>query len=195
MTHTIHQLVERYGLIAVFVGCMAEGESVAVLAGFFAHQNVFVPWQAFAASFIGAFAGDTAFFVLGRSFADRPWVARMRTRPGFSHAYKLVLRHPNVFVLGNRFIYGMRLVGGIAAGLSGIPLPRFMVLNLISSAIWATLFCGLGYVFGLGAAQVIGRALVHHERLLIALAVGLAVAGAAFLLAHHVANRERRREF
>lgn len=193
MTHTIHQLIEQYGLIAVFLGCLAEGESVAILAGFFAHQHVFIPWQAFATAFLGAFAGDTGFFVVGRSFADHPWTTRMRTRPGFSHAYSLVRQHPNAFVLGNRFIYGMRLVGGIAAGLSGISLPRFVVLNVISSAIWAALFCAIGYVFGLGAEQVVGRTLVHHERLLIALAVGLVVAVAAFLLAHHVAKRERKR--
>lgn len=193
MTETIHHLIEQYGLIAVFIGCLAEGESVAILAGFFAHQHVFVPWQAFAAAFLGAFIGDTGFFVLGRSFADHRWVARARARPGFSHAYELVRAHPNTFVLANRFIYGMRLVGGIAAGLSGITLPRFIMLNALSSAVWAGLFCGLGYVFGLGAEQVVGRALVHHERLLIALVVGIAVAAAAFLLAHQVASRERRR--
>jgi membrane protein DedA with SNARE-associated domain len=55
MTELIHHLVERYGLIAVFVGCMAEGESAAILGGFFAHQQIFVSWQAWLAAFLGAF--------------------------------------------------------------------------------------------------------------------------------------------
>jgi membrane protein DedA with SNARE-associated domain len=88
----------------------------------------------------------------------------------------------------------MRLVGGIASGLSGIPPLRFVALNAISSAVWAALFTGIGYVFGLGAEQIIGRALLHHQRLLIALAIGAAVAAVAFLVAHHVAGKERRRE-
>ncbi|MGO4843119.1 DedA family protein, partial [Rhizobiaceae sp. 2RAB30] len=87
MTETIHLLVERYGLIAVFLGCLAEGESAAILGGFFAHQHIFVTWHAFVAAFLGAFLGDTLFFLAGRRFADHPWVVRLRARPGFSHAY------------------------------------------------------------------------------------------------------------
>lgn len=194
MTDLIHRLVEQYGLIAVFAGCMAEGESAAILGGFFAHQHVFLVWQTWLAALLGAFAGDTFFFVLGHSFADNPRVVRLRKRPGFDHAYQLVRSHPNLFVLSNRYIYGMRLVGGIAAGFSGISLPHFAALNAISSAVWASLFTGIGYVFGLGAEQFIGRALVHHERLLIALAIGVVIAAAAFLVAHLVAGWERRRE-
>ncbi|TIN07946.1 MAG: DedA family protein, partial [Mesorhizobium sp.] len=47
MTEAIHRLIEQYGLIAVFFGCVAEGESAAILGGFFAHQHIFVLWQAF----------------------------------------------------------------------------------------------------------------------------------------------------
>lgn len=194
MTETIHRLIEQYGLVAVFLGCVAEGESAAILGGFFAHQQVFVLWQAFAAAFLGAFAGDTFFFILGRSFADHPYVRRMRRRPGFRRAYRLLNTHPNIYVLTNRYIYGMRLVGGIAAGLSTVSLPRFVILNAVSSAVWAALFGTLGYVFGLSAEHLVGQALIRHERLLVALAVGLGVAILAWLVAHRVAGRERAKD-
>ncbi|MDX8511197.1 DedA family protein [Mesorhizobium captivum] len=191
MTEAIHRLIEQYGLVAVFLGCVAEGESAAILGGFFAHQQIFVLWQAFLAAFLGAFAGDTFFFTLGRSFADHPYVRRFRRRPGFRRAYRLLNTHPNIFVLTNRYIYGMRLVGGIAAGLSTVSVPRFVILNAISSAVWAALFGTVGYVFGLGAERMVGQAFARHERLLIALAVGLGVAILAWLVAHHFARRER----
>lgn len=194
MTDAIHNLIEQYGLIAVFLGCVAEGESAALLGGFFAHQHVFVLWQAFLAASIGAFVGDTFFFTLGRSFADHPRVIKLRGRPGFSHAYRLVSNHPDIFVLSNRFIYGLRLVGGIAAGLSGIAVTRFVILNVISSIIWAGLFTTIGYVFGLGAERIVGQALARHERLLIALAIGLGVAVLAWFIAHHIAKTERSKE-
>ena len=136
MTEAIHHLIEQYGLIAVFLGCVAEGESAAILGGFFAHQHVFILWQAFLAAALGAFVGDTFFFTLGRSFADHPSVLRLKARPGFSHAYRLVSSHPNIFVLSNRYIYGMRLVGGIAAGFANITVTRFVTLNAISSTRW-----------------------------------------------------------
>ena len=194
MSEAIHHLIEQYGLIAVFLGCVAEGESAAILGGFFAHQHVFVLWQTFLAAFLGAFAGDTFFFTLGRSFADHRYVRRLRRRPGFSRAYHLLNTHPNIFVLTNRYIYGMRLVGGIAAGLSTVPVSRFVILNAISSAAWAALFSGIGYVFGLGAEEMVGQALARHERLLIALGVGVVVAIVAWLVGHHFAKRERAKE-
>lgn len=194
MTETIHHFIEQYGLIAVFLGCVAEGESAAILGGFFAHQQVFGLWQAFVAAALGAFAGDTFFFILGRSFADHPFVVRLRKRPGFRRAYRLLNTHPNLFVLSNRYVYGMRLVGGIAAGLSRITMRRFVVLNALSSALWAILFVTIGYVFGLSAERIFGQALARHERLLTALAIGLGVAIAAWLVARHVAKKERVRD-
>ncbi|MBB6465041.1 membrane protein DedA with SNARE-associated domain [Aminobacter lissarensis] len=190
MIDTIHHIVERFGLLAVFIGCMAEGESVAILGGFFAHQQVFAPWQAFAVAATGAFLGDTLFFVLGRRFSGHKWVRLLRRRPGFSHAYRMVQAHPNLFVLANRYIYGMRLAGGIAAGLSSIPIPVFITLNALSALIWAALFVSLGYVFGLGAEHIIGDALKGHQRLLIGLAIGIVVAIVAWLLARHIARKE-----
>ncbi|TGU89808.1 DedA family protein [Mesorhizobium sp. M00.F.Ca.ET.151.01.1.1] len=194
MTEAIHHFIEQYGLLAVFLGCVAEGESAAILGGFFAHQHVFVLWHAFAAAALGAFAGDTFFFILGRSFADNRHVVRLRRRPGFRRAYRLLNTHPNIFVLSNRYIYGMRLVGGVAAGLSTIAAPRFVILNAISSVIWAVLFRTIGYVFGLGAEQLIGQALMRHERLFVGLGIGLAVAVLAWLAARHIAKRERAKE-
>jgi membrane protein DedA with SNARE-associated domain len=194
MTDAIHHFIEQYGLLAVFVGCVAEGESAAILGGFFAHQHVFVLWHAFVAAALGAFLGDTCFFILGRSFADHRYVVRLRRRPGFRRAYRLLNTHPNIFVLSNRYVYGMRLVGGIAAGLSTIPAPRFVILNAISSIIWAVVFSTIGYVFGLGAEHFVGQALLRHERLLIGLGIGLTVAILAWLIARHIAKRERAKE-
>ncbi|MEI9421770.1 DedA family protein [Mesorhizobium sp. Cs1299R1N1] len=195
MTDAIHHFIEQYGLLAVFLGCVAEGESAAILGGFFAHQHVFVLWHAFVAAALGAFAGDTFFFTLGRSFADNRHVVRLRRRPGFRRAYRLLDTHPNIFVLSNRYVYGMRLVGGVAAGLSTITAPRFVILNAISSVIWAVLFSTIGYVFGLGAEELVGQALMRHERLFVGLGIGLAVAVLAWLVARHIAKRERAKEF
>ena len=88
----------------------------------------------------------------------------------------------------------MRLVGGVAAGFASISVTRFIILNAISSLVWAALFCTIGYIFGLGAERIIGQALARHERLLIALAIGLAVIVLAWLLAHSVARKERARD-
>ena len=193
MIEAIHLLIEKYGLIAVFLGCVAEGESAAILAGFFAHQHVFQAWQAFAVVFLGAFIGDTCFFLSGRRFSNVGFVVRLRDRPGFGRAFQLVRDYPAAFVILSRYAYGFRLVSGVAAGLSSIPVPKFVFLNAISSAIWAALFCAVGYVFGLGAEQIVGAALHKHERLLIALGVGIAGIVVFGALAHVASRRGQRR--
>jgi membrane protein DedA with SNARE-associated domain len=192
MTETIHFLVEKYGLIAVFLGCMAEGESAAVLAGFFAHQRVFVPWQALSVAFLGAFFGDTLLFFLGRRFSNHPFVLRLKKKPGFSHAHRLVVRYPNLFVFFNRYAYGMRMIGGVAAGLSGIRVAKFLFLNALSSLVWASLFGSLGFVFGLGAERLLGEALVAHQRLIAAAILGIIGFFISFELVRHTIKRWRK---
>ena len=187
MSETLTGLVSDYGLLAIFVGCLAEGESAAMLAGFFAHQGVFNPWAAFLVTFFGAWLGDTIFFLIGRRYSDHPFVGWLRGKPGFGQALRLIDRHPNAFVLTNRFIYGMRLAGGVAAGTSRIPVVRFLLLNGISALVWATLFGSLGYFLGLGAEKLIGDALKTHQTLIIGVAGGIVLA----LLAIWIARRIR----
>lgn len=194
MTDTFHRFIEQYGLLAVFLGCLAEGETFAMIGGFFAHQHVFATWQTLLAVFAGAFLGDSAFFVLGRSFAQTRLVQRINRKPGFNRAYQLITDHPNIYVLSNRYIYGMRVLGGIVAGLSGITAARFLTLNAISAGVWATLFCGLGYLFGLGAERIVGRALLHHERLLVAFAIAVIAMTIAIAFARILLRREKVRE-
>jgi len=189
MSDTIHSLIEQYGLIAVFAGSVAEGETAAILAGFFSHQGIFVPWQAFLAVFLGAFGGDAMFFLFGRRFSNRPFVTRLRQRQGFDRALDLMQKHPALYVIGNRYIYGFRLVGGVAAGLSGIPATLFIVLNALSALVWTTLFCGLGYVFGLSAEQIVGDELHKHQMLFVGLGIGVAAGIAGWYAAHHFARR------
>lgn len=182
MEHFINQLIAQYGLLAVFLGCLAEGETAALLGGLFAHQKTFALWQVVIAAFLGAVLGDTGFFLVGRHFSRHAWVQRLRAKPGFDRADALLRRHPNLFVLASRYLYGMRILGGVAAGLAHIGLARFMVLNAISALVWSALFCTLGYLFGLGAEQLLGRALHAHQRLWLALAVVLGVVCVALLV-------------
>ena len=186
---TITALIEQYGIVAVFLGCLAEGESVAVVGGFFAHQGVLFAPAAFLAALVGAFLGDGLLYVAGRHFADAAWVRKLRNRTGFSHALELAARRPRAFVFCNRFVYGMRLVG-VAAGLVKIEPGLFLLWNLLSSIVWACLFFGAGYFFGLGAEALLGRALHNHQKMLI----GLAIVVALLVIGALVARRVRRHE-
>jgi membrane protein DedA with SNARE-associated domain len=161
-----------------------------VLGGFFAHQKVFVLWQTLAAAFAGSFIGDTVLFLAGRRFSGHPVIVRMRRKPGFRYADRLLRRYPNSFVFANRYIYGTRVVGGVVAGLSGIGIARFLLINGVSAVLWATIFSGIGYAFGLGAERLLGAALHEHQRMLIALGGGVVLGIAAYLASHYGARHK-----
>lgn len=183
-------LIAHYGLLAVFLGCMAEGESIAIVGGFFAHQGVLALWPTFATAACGAFLGDTLLFTIGRHAAGWRWVKALRGKPGFSHALDLARKKPRAFVFFNRYVYGMRLIGGVAAGIVGIPWHILIMWNALSSLVWATLFIAIGWFFGLSAEALIGKALHTHQRLI----VGIAILAAVVAFGVFVARRVKRRE-
>lgn len=184
MIDAIHYLIERFGLIAVFLGCIAEGESVAVLGGFFAHQGLFKTWQVLLAALVGSFLGDALFFLAGKYFSESSFVRKLRQKTAFAYACRMVQAHPAAYVLLNRYVYGFRLIGGVVAGLSDIGLPKFMILNAVAALVWAFLFISIGYVFGLGAEQLVGAELAKHERLMFGLGLGVLMVGAGSYAIH-----------
>lgn len=189
MIDTIHLFIEKFGLGAIFVVCLAEGESAAILGGFFAHQGLLKLWAVFLAAFAGAFGGDAFCFLLGRFFSGSAFVRRLSRNPKFAYAREMVRSHPMPYVMLNRYVYGFRVIGGVVAGLSGIKLPMFLLLNALSSLIWALLFVSLGYIFGLGAEQIVGAAFAKHERLLVGLVLVILVVAAAGLLSRKFGRR------
>jgi membrane protein DedA with SNARE-associated domain len=191
MIASLDGLIRDYGVLAVFAGSLFEGESVAIVGGFFAHQAVLQLTPTFVAAMLGAFVGDMTFYVLGRRFAHYPWVEKVKEKPGFAHAMRLATSHPRAFVFFNRYAYGLRVAGGVACGLSGIGWKTFLLFNFLSSVVWATVFVGIGYYFGLGLEALVGEALHRHQRLAVALVI-LVVAGlAVFVITRIVRRRER----
>ena len=67
---------------------------------------------------------------------------------------------------------------------------RFLLINGLSALLWATIFSGIGYAFGLGAERLLGAALHEHQRLLIALAGGVVFGIAAYLASHYGARHQ-----
>ncbi|MEP9402265.1 DedA family protein [Sphingomonas sp. VNH70] len=154
---TIEALVARYGLAALFLGAGVEGETVVVLGGIMVHRGALPYAGAIAAAAIGSFVADQLFFAAGRRFRDHPRVQRMQARPAFTKALAAFERRPTLFVFAFRFLYGLRTVSPVAIGTTRLPTARFMALNAIAAAVWATVFVSIGYWFGHGLNDLIGR--------------------------------------
>jgi membrane protein DedA with SNARE-associated domain len=168
-------LIIRWGYLAVGLGTFFEGESILVAAGAMAHRGLLSLPLTIVVAFVGSVTGDQLWFQLGRRFG-RPLLERRPTWKARAAAVERRLeRHGNVFVLGFRFIYGVRTVTPAFLGMSNYPLHRFALLNVIGGAVWAVVVGGAGWACGAAVASVLKRA-AHVQILLLLLCVALGLA-------------------
>lgn len=142
------ELIMEYGYLAVFIGTFLEGETILIVAGFAAYEGYLELPLVIMAAFFGSLFGDQLYFFLGRfkgcSILDRfeSW------KPRVERFRKLMDRHNTWFILIFRFLYGLRNLAPFAIGLSNVSIRKFVLLNIISAAIWAVTLGILGFFFG-----------------------------------------------
>jgi membrane protein DedA with SNARE-associated domain len=171
---------------AAFLGLAVPGESLVLVAGFFANMHVFDLDVAILVATVGAILGDNIGYRLGRHLG-RAWLLRYGRHIGLrerhiARAEALFARYGGRAVFLGRFVGFARALVPFVAGASRMPYRQFLVYNALGAALWAIAFTLLGYSLGAswGAAeQWIGR--------------GSAIIGAAVLLAGFAAWLWRRR--
>jgi membrane protein DedA with SNARE-associated domain len=144
----LSSLIADYGYWAVFVGCMLEGETVLLLAGFAAHRGMLQVEYVAVLAFLASTLGDQTFYWIGRRYGDALFTRFPRLGQQVPHVQRLLDRHHTSLILGIRFIYGLRMAGPVAMGALKVPALRFAWLNAVGAAIWAVLITTLGYQFG-----------------------------------------------
>ncbi len=167
------ELIATYGYAAVLLGTLLEGETVVLLAGFAAQRGHLDFWLAAACAFTGSLLGDQIYFYIGRRHGTA-WLARRpKWEKRLARVRSVADTHQVKLALAFRFIYGVRTITPFALGLGTMPAPRFAALNLVSAAVWALCFTGLGFTLG----QAIEPLIADIERYEGVLFIGLAVAG------------------
>lgn len=153
-------LLEQYGYALIFVGTLAEGETLLMLGGYFAHQGYLQLGGVIATAFVGAVCGDQLFFYIGRHHAKELLQRFPKLRDKVQVALHRVENHQVKIVLTMRFLWGLRIALPIALGLTSMKLRRFFWLNLVSAAVWSCVFA----VIGFGASRLFSKLVedLHH---------------------------------
>ncbi|ECW2367306.1 DedA family protein [Salmonella enterica] len=144
----INTLITHYGYATLVIGSMAEGETVTLLGGVAAHQGLLKFPLVAAAVALGGMMGDQLLYLLGRCYGGKILRRFPRYHTKIRRAQKMIQRHPYLFVIGTRFMYGFRVVGPLLIGASRLPPKIFLPLNIVGALIWALLFTTLGYLGG-----------------------------------------------
>jgi membrane protein DedA with SNARE-associated domain len=185
---TIALLIQQYGYAALFLGAFLEGETVLVLAGFAAHRGYLSLGAVIAVAAIAGFLGDQLYFFLGRFFGPRlaarfPAILAARARlDGLFAGREIAL----AFMV--RFLYGVRVAGPVALGMSQVSELRFAAGNFAGAAVWASAFSALGYFWGQAFEKLLGRAALYEA---LAAALIVLAGGVVWLVSHWRARRKR----
>jgi len=171
----VEELVSRFGLPAVFVLTAIEGDLGLILGGIAAHLGLMSPLAVIVAGTLGGFAGDAAWFSIGRRTADtvRNSAAYRRVGPTLE---RLVARFGPRQILLARPVYGTRVASMLFWGSQRLAPARFAALDLPACAVWAVLLVSLGYLSSRGVAGVLGE--VRRVETWLAAAATIAIAGA-----------------
>src|SRR5690242_21235572 len=147
-------LLHQYGYVLIFLGTLAEGETLLMLGGYFAHRGYLNLGGVIATSFIAALCGDQLFFHLGRSHAKGLLARFPRLRDKVNVALHRVEQHQVKVALSMRFLWGLRIAMPVALGLTSMDARKFFWLNLLSAAVWSSLFALVGFGTSRVASQM-----------------------------------------
>lgn len=167
-------LIESHGYWVLALGCLLEGETLLVLAGFAAHEGHLSPAGVLAVATVMAMVGDQIYFWLGRWRGPQLLARYPKLAAQAGRVHALLERWHAPLIVGLRFAYGLRIAGPVLIGASPLPAWRFALYNGIGAVIWALLVGGIGWVFGAAAQALLGE-LRQYQMALMALLVGAAL--------------------
>jgi membrane protein DedA with SNARE-associated domain len=183
----VEYFITQYGYAAVILGTFLEGETILVLGGFLAHHGYLNIYYVIASAFIGSFAGDQLYFMIGRR-KGAAFLEKRRAWRGHVERFKrLMEKHYTLAILLFRFLYGLRTVAPFAIGMGGTPVWKFLLLNFISAVLWSVAIGMLGYFFGHTVEVFIGE--IKRIELLI---IGVFAIASAVYVFRIIAGKRRR---
>ena len=137
------------------MGLPVPGETALLAAGYLTSPDGgrhLHPWAVVGVAFVAAVVGDNVGFWLGRRLA-RPRLAAGRRflflTPGrMKYAERFFEKYGPATVFFARFITGLRVVAGPAAGASGMRWGGFLAANAAGALCWAVAVTAVGHWAG-----------------------------------------------
>ena len=132
-----------------FVGLVLPGETVVILGGAVAGQGETSIVLTIGVVWLGALAGDSLSFVLGRrlgrGFLLRHGPKVRITRERFARVEEYFSRHGGATIVIGRFIGLVRALAPFIAGSSGMRYTYYLPFGVLGTGLWAAAFALVGY--------------------------------------------------
>lgn len=158
MEHPFSDIIELYGIYAVFALCTVEGDITLLLSGVMAHSEFFGKYSFLKVVFfgtLGGLVGDTVAYFAGRLFHEtvKEYRFYQMTQPRIE---RLIQKFGGFAIVISKYIYGIRAAMCLFYGIGRMPFLRFLALDAISCFLWVTILAGVGYFFSGAITSIIG---------------------------------------
>lgn len=156
----VERLFAQYGYFVLLLGLPLEliaspippGNTTLAYAGYLSYKNVLDLLPTFAAAYSGTILGITTTYWLGNKLG-LPLIEKygkwfflkpkhfMKTKMAYE-------KYGNKMLLFGSFLPGVRQFNGYFAGIIRVPFRTFALYAYSGTALWVSVFIGVGYVFG-----------------------------------------------
>jgi membrane-associated protein len=154
----VNDLLFQYGLYAVFILVMLEGDITLLLAGVLAHSAFFGEYS-FARVLlwgtVAAWLSDNVAYFAGRGFCEGVRQFRFY-RAAQPRLQRLTHKFGPLSIFLSKYIYGLRWAACVFYGVGRMPYLRFLLLSFSSCFLWVFVLSGAGYFFSGAVMGLIG---------------------------------------
>ena len=172
----LNDLLYQYGLYAVLILVMIEGDITLLLAGVLAHSAFFGEYsfaQVLLWGTVGGCLSDNLAYFTGRGFCEGVREVRF-----YQAAKPRLERLTNKFgplsIFLSKYIYGLRWAACVFYGVGRMPYLRFLFVSFASCFLWVFVLSGAGYFFSGAVMGLIGDFQRLGKVLLVIVVVGIA---------------------
>ncbi len=154
----LNQLLLQYGVYAVFILVMIEGDITLLIAGVLAHSGFFGDYsfaQVLIWGTIGGCASDNLAYFAGRAFCEGVRELRFY-RAAKPRLERLTNKFGPLTIFLSKYIYGLRWAACVFYGVGRMPYLRFLLLSFASCFLWVFVLSGAGYFFSGAVMGLIG---------------------------------------
>src|ERR1041384_4335572 len=171
----VNDLLFQYGLYALFILVMLEGDITLLLAGVLAHSAFFGDYSFARVLLWGTIGGclsDNLAYFAGRGFCEG--VKKFRFyRAAQPRLQNLTTKFGALSIFLSKYIYGLRWASCVFYGVGRMPYLRFLILSFSSCFMWVSILAGAGYFFSGAVMGLIGDFQRLGKVLLVIVIVGI----------------------
>src|SRR5947209_6194550 len=125
-------LLQKFGYLAVYIGTFLEGETILVMAGFFAERGYLELFLVIITAFGGAYTGHVFWFWLGRTQGVKLLDRFPKMKKHFGKGIRMFERYgaPAIFI--TQWLYGLRVTCAVIIGISRISTIKFLLYEAMT---------------------------------------------------------------